>query len=146
MSLVTKNIVVPFAPEQMLQLVSDIRSYPDFIPWIRSLRIEDERNESVNWQARATAAIGFKGFSERFTTDVVSRPEECSVNVDLVRGPFNYLTNSWNFKKHDEGCEIQFKINFEFSNFILHALMKANFDRAVNKLMDAFLKEAQRRY
>ncbi|MFC7290528.1 type II toxin-antitoxin system RatA family toxin [Hirschia litorea] len=146
MSLVNKSIVVPFRPEQMLELVSDVRSYPDFIPWMRSLRIESEEESTDSWSARATAAVGFKGFSEKFTTDIISRPLNKSVNVELVKGPFKYLQNAWSFYDHPDGCEIKFSINFEFSNFVLHALMKANFDRAVSKLMDVFLQEARRRY
>lgn len=146
MSSVSKSIAVPYRPDQMLELVADIKTYPDFIPWIRSLRVRDEEFLPHGWKGRATAAVGFKGFSESFTTDVTKNVSNKSVDVQLVKGPFNYLENTWNFTERSDGCEIDFKIRFEFSNFILHALMKANFDRAVSTLIKVFVDEAEKRY
>lgn len=146
MTVVTKTIVVPYKPEQMLELVSDVKSYPNFIPWIRSLRVASEKERDETWTGRASAAVGFKGFSESFTTDVTADKKRSFVAVKLVKGPFKYLENSWVFKAHKDGCEVCFKINFEFSNFLLHALMKANFDKAVSKLISVFIEEAERRY
>ena len=146
MSTVSKTIVVPYRAEQMQELVSDIKTYPDFIPWIRSLRVQDEESSETFWQGRATAAVGFKGFSEAFTTDVSSDKSQNKIDVKLVKGPFNYLENEWKFSDHSKGCEINFRIRFEFSNFLLHALMKANFDKAVSTLMKVFVDEAEKRY
>ncbi len=146
MTVVTKSIVVPYRAEQMLELVSDVKSYPEFIPWIRSLKVVSEADSEAGWEGRATAAVGFKGFSETFTTDVKKSLLENKVNVQLVKGPFKYLENSWQFSDHEKGCEVDFKIRFEFSNFLLHALMKANFNRAVTVLMDVFIEEARKRY
>ncbi len=146
MTVVTKSIVVPYRVEQMLELVSDVKSYPEFIPWIRSLKVGSEIESDTAWQGRATAAVGFKGFSETFTTDVKKSSLENTVNVQLVKGPFKYLENSWHFSELEEGCKVSFKIRFEFSNFLLHALMKANFNKAVSVLMDVFIEEARKRY
>ncbi len=146
MTIVTKKLVLKYSPAQMQELVADISSYPSFIPWIRSLRVRSEKQSERIWQARATASVGFKGFSESFTTDVSSNTSTECVEVKLVKGPFKHLQNQWNFKENKEGCEISFKIDFEFSNFILQALMKANVDRAIDKLITVFIDEADRRY
>ncbi len=130
----------------MRELVADIRSYPDFIKWIRFLRVETESADGDVWTGRALAGVGFKGFSERFTTDVTVDKATNDIDVTLVRGPFRKLKNDWRFHPMAEGCRIEFDIDFEFSNFILNKLLEANFELAVKRLMTAFLDEANRRF
>lgn len=146
MAVVRKKITVPYTPLQMQTLVADVKAYPSFIRWIRRLEVENETKTDAGWAGRATAAVGFKGFSESFCTDVVSDRLNGLVEVALVSGPFKRLQNKWNFKSVDDGCEVSFFIDFEFSSFLLQALLKANFNRAISVLMRTFLDEAERRY
>lgn len=146
MAVVRKKLTVPYTAGQMQALVADVKAYPDFIRWIRRLDVESETETEAGWAGRATAAVGFKGFSESFCTDVVSDRLNGLVEVALVSGPFKRLKNKWNFKPADDGCEVSFFIDFEFSSFLLQALLRANFQRAVSVLMRTFLDEAERRY
>ncbi|MEM8921574.1 MAG: SRPBCC family protein, partial [Pseudomonadota bacterium] len=68
-----KTLNLPYAANDLFDLVSDVRSYPDFIKWIRAIRVSDEQTEPERWRARADAAIMFKGISERFVTNVDAR-------------------------------------------------------------------------
>ena len=140
------SVSVPYTAEQMQTLVADVKSYPAFISWIKSLTVRNELADDTSWKGRAQATVGFKGFSERFTTDVSSDKLSHEINVHLVSGPFRHLENQWKFESTDEGCEIKFFIDFEFSNFILKMLLKANFERAVRILISIFTDEAHRRY
>lgn len=140
------RVTVPYSSEQMQMLVADVRSYPDFIHWIRSLSVRDETSTTEKWMGRALATVGFKGLTERFTTDVESDHLSRTISVNLVSGPFRRLKNQWRFEDHENGCDIHFNIDFEFSNLILRMLLKANFDRAVRVLIAIFTEEAHRRY
>lgn len=146
MTRVLKQLQVAYAPDQMIELVSDIEAYPRFIKPFRALSVDSEHRQDDLWKRRATATVGFKGFSEKFTTDVSIDHGARVIEVGLVDGPFKYLNNKWKFEPSGDGSDIQFLINFEFSNPILHAVLRANFDRAVNMVMDVFLKEAAQRY
>ena len=146
MTRVVKQIQVAYPPEQMIELVSDIEAYPRFITPFRALSVDSEEKLGNLWKRRATATVGFKGFSEKFTTDVSIDHSARMIEVGLVKGPFKYLNNQWKFQPSNHGSDIEFLINFEFSNPILHAVLRANFDRAVNMVMDVFLKEAAHRY
>ena len=112
MSIITRNLTVPHQPAQMLDLVSDVRSYPDFVRWIRALRILTETGQEASWTGRAQVAIEFKGINESFTTDVSVDRERRIVRVDLIEGPFRRLSNCWAFKPSGTGCEIDFFIDF----------------------------------
>ncbi len=97
--------------------------------------------------ATGEARIGFRGFSERFTTRVQADPDRRIVQASLVRGPFRRLENLWTFTPLASGeTRIDFEIDYAFSNPLLAMLARANFGLAVSRIMDAFTEEAARRY
>lgn len=130
----------------MFELVSDIERYPDFIRWIRSMRVSGRRQDGAASHCVGEAAVGFRGFSERFATTVDADGDAKRVRANLVRGPFKRLENVWTFQPQSTGTRIEFEIDYEFSNLILRMLARNNFQLAVDKIMSAFINEADRRY
>ena len=92
------------------------------------------------------ARVGFSGFSELFATKVTANAIQKRVDVELVDGPLKRLENCWVFHDVGDATDVEFFIDFEFRNFILRALASANFELAFNKIMSAFIAEADRRY
>lgn len=137
---------LPYRPEDLFDLVSDVARYPDFIGWIQSLRLLSEQEEPDRIRCRAEATVGFKGFHESFITDVEARRNELAIDVNLVRGPFRKLSNAWRFAPIETGTRVDFSIAFEFRNFVLQALADANKAYAVRRVIDAFIDEAEQRY
>jgi coenzyme Q-binding protein COQ10 len=137
--------VVAFTPAAMFELVSDVKRYPEFIPWVRSMHLKTEFRQGADWAGVATAEVGFKGLSERFSTRVLASAGERTVLVSLVDGPFRHLSNRWVFQDHPDGCRILFELAYEFRNPILQALARANTRIASEKIIAAFLAEARRR-
>ena len=98
-------------------------------------------------KCRGEADVGFKGFSERFATDVAANAEARTIEVSLARGPFKKLQNQWKMRADGAGSTlIDFYIDYEFRNPVLALLARANTDLAVNRIMKAFKDEADRRY
>ena len=142
-----ETLNVPYAPGQMFDLVSDIETYPNFIKWVKALRKSRPRDEGPVHHCVGEAVVGFKGFTERFSTSVAADKDRHTVEVRLVRGPFRKLENDWAFTRTPTGdTQIRFRIDYQFSNPVLAALAVANRDLAVSKIMEAFLREAKRRY
>lgn len=110
------------------------------------MSVSGRRTEAAVEHCLGEASVGFRGFSERFATTVRADHAEKTVEANLVRGPFKHLRNTWRFSQTSTGTTIDFEIDYEFSNFILRMLAKNNFQLAVDKIMDAFLTEADRRY
>jgi coenzyme Q-binding protein COQ10 len=138
---------MPYTPDDLFRLVGDIEHYPDFVPWVTSMRVWNQRAEadgSTTLDAEAT--VGFAFLRERFSTKVRRDPDTRTVRVDLISGPFKRLENEWRFVEHPEGTEIQFMIDFAFKSRFLDAMLEANFDRAVNRLIGCFEKRAQALY
>ena len=60
---------LPYAPAQLLEMVGDVKAYPEFVPWITSMRVWNERTgEHGESQLDAEAGVGFSFLRERFST------------------------------------------------------------------------------
>lgn len=133
--------VLPFTPEQMFDLVADVKRYPEFLPWVIATRIQsDSETEMV-----ADMVVGFKAIREKFTSRVEKKRPE-SIRVHYVDGPLSDLQNDWAFAEVDGGCEIDFCVDFTFKNKIFERLAGAYFDRAFRMMMGAFEKRAHDLY
>ena len=143
----SKQVRIPHRVDDVFELVSDISRYPEFIKWIRSMKVTEKPAVGVIRRFRGEADVGFKGFSEVFSTDVEANPDTRTINVELVHGPFRRLKNRWKLEEvSGAGTRIEFFIDYEFRNPVLALLARANTDLAVNRIMKAFQDEADRRY
>ena len=58
---------VPYAPDQLFDLVADVKKYPEFLPWCVGARIRSKEERLVI----ADLLIGYKLVRERFTSKVI---------------------------------------------------------------------------
>ena len=138
---------VRHAPEKMFALVADIEQYPQFLPLCESLSVRSKRERDGLTVLIADMSVGYKAIRETFTSQVVLKPDENTIDVKYLDGPFRYLTNQWQFKQTDDGgSDVQFFIDYEFKNRILGAMMGAMFDRAFRMFSEAFEKRADAIY
>lgn len=126
--------VVPHRPEELYALVADVRRYPEFLPWCMAARIREQDEHGLS----ADLIIGFQMFRERFTSHVELSPETYEINVKYAEGPFRYLSNSWRFLPHPDGCEIDFYVDFEFNSRLLQSVIETLFTEAVRRMVKAF--------
>ena len=136
----TRNIC--YSPEQMFDLVADVRSYQHFLPWIAAVRV---RSDTPNLMI-ADLVVGFKSIKETFASRVAKdRPR--SINVDYLEGPLKYLHNSWTFEPDGKGgTEIHFCVDFAFKSRIFETLAGQMFDRALRRMIGAFETRAHELY
>lgn len=127
---------------QMFDLVADVARYGEFLPWVSAVRIRSDNEHEM----MADLIVGFKGLRENFTSRVLkTRPS--SIRVDYVDGPLKFLRNEWRFADlHEGGCTIDFSVDFAFKSKIFEALAGQVFERALNKMTDAFVARAQALY
>jgi coenzyme Q-binding protein COQ10 len=139
--------ILPYKPHQLAELVADVRAYPEFVPWVTAMRVWNPRTESDGVELiDAEAQVGFSFLKERFSTWVRHNRNAPSVEVGLLRGPFRHLRNRWEFHPHPDGTRLEFMIDFAFKSRLLDAMLHANFDRAVEKLIGCFEARAQKLY
>lgn len=139
--------VLPYAPDQLFRLVGDVDRYPEFVPWLTTMRTWNahEIEPGVNC-VDAEAGVGFSFLRETFATRVIRDANERHIGVNLIRGPFSALKNDWRFYPEGEGTRIEFSIVFEFKSRLLDAFLAANMDRAIDKLIACFEARAKALY
>ncbi len=126
----------------MYALVSDIESYPRFLPWCRSTEILSRDGETL--QARIEMLKG--GVHKSFTTQNRLRRDEM-IEMHLLEGPFLRLDGFWRFHAlRNDACKVSLDMNFEFSNNVLRMAVGPVFKQIANSLVDSFCKRAVELY
>lgn len=131
-----------YTPEQLFDLVADVASYDDFLPWVVAVRIRSSSED----ETIADLIVGFSAFKERFTSRVVKdRPDR--ITVDYIEGPLKYLHNEWRFERAgDGGTNVHFSVDFAFRSRLFEALAGQMFDRALRRMIGAFEQRAAALY
>jgi coenzyme Q-binding protein COQ10 len=134
----------PYSPQQLYALVTEIERYPEFLPWCRAARVTERTQDYFLGEL----VISFKHITERYVSKVSGQPNapEPTIDVTLVSGPFDYLTNHWRFVPIDGGTMIHFSVDFRFRSRILETLIGGLFARAAEKMTRAFMDRAEALY
>ena len=139
--------ILPYTPDQLFALVGNVDAYPEFVPWIQSMRTWNARSEGEGISlVDAQAGVGFAFLKEKFSTRVRRDAAARQVDVQLLSGPFKHLANRWRFVEVEGGTKIEFDIDFEFKSRLLSGMLAANFHHAVDKLMSCFEARAKALY
>ena len=134
---IVRSAIVGHSAAEMYALVEDIESYPRFLPWCRSARVERGPEGT-----RATLTAGLAGVQQSFTTRNDNRPGE-SIEMHLVDGPFSAFAASWRFEPLSaRGCRIAFRLEYAFASRALSKLLQPLFDRIADTMVDAFTRRA----
>ena len=143
----TVSRILPYTPDQLFALVGDVERYPEFVPWITSMRVWNRLDDGAGLTGvDAEAQVGFSFLKERFSTRVRRDGPQRQITVSLISGPFKRLVNRWKFYDDPVGTKVDFFIDFEFKSKLLTAMLTSNFDHAVERLMECFNDRARALY
>ena len=134
--------LIRYSPEQLFELVADVRRYPEFLPWCLASRIRKQTDSALV----ADLIIGFQVFKEQFTSYIQMDRDHLTIQVEYAEGPFKYLTNRWKFIQHPDGCMIDFYVDFEFKSRLLQTVIENLFTEAVRRMVSAFETRADQLY
>jgi ribosome-associated toxin RatA of RatAB toxin-antitoxin module len=139
MKTVEKSVLIWFTAQEMFDLVVDVASYPQFLPWCDQTQILSVEDTGM------TARIGmaFGGLHKSFTTRNAHVPGR-QVKLSLIDGPFKQLDGVWNFIPlgEEQACRVELKLSYSFDS-VFGALVGPVFDRIAATLVDAFVKRAE---
>ncbi len=136
---------LPYSPLQIYDIVADIKSYPEFLPWIVAARILSENDNEIT----AELVIRFKTITSKYTSHVqLEKPKSSDdggkITVRLIEGPFKYLSNEWIFIPQDGGCIVDFTVDFAFHSTMLEKIIGKLFSKAINKMTLSFEDRAKK--
>jgi coenzyme Q-binding protein COQ10 len=137
---------MPYSAQQMYDLVADVGSYPDFLPWCAAARIRNVSSDQQPEIIDADLVIAFKVFRERFGSRVTLDANNTEILVEYLDGPFKYLKNNWKFIDTETGCDADFFVDFEFKSKVLQKLIGVVFGEAMRRIVRAFEDRAKELY
>lgn len=127
---------MPYELQVIKDIILDIEKYPEFLPWCSFAKVISNKNNCII----ADLHIEFKGFSESYRSKIHTNENDdlFIIHVEAISGPFRYLRNIWQIKNLNNGCEIDFSIDFEFKSKILDLVIGMIFSIAIEKMISAF--------
>jgi coenzyme Q-binding protein COQ10 len=138
----TEHRHLPYSPEQLFELVADVKRYDEFLPWVSAVRVRS----SSETEMVADLIVGFGAFRERFTSRV-KKERPSAITVDYIEGPLKFLHNEWRFAAAtDGGTDLHFTVDFAFRSRIFEAVAGQVFERALRKMTNAFEERAAALY
>lgn len=136
------SALVPHTPQQMFDLVNDIEAYPSYMGGCTGAKILQRDDNSVT----ARLDLEKAGLRQSFTTRNTLRAPD-SITLELVEGPFRKLKGLWQFKPlASGGCQIEFRLEYEFANFLLGLAAGKLMSQLANEQVDAVCRRAQALY
>ena len=139
---VSREALLPFSARQMYDVVNDVATYPEFLPWCAGAVVLDSQPNLMT--ARVDVEMG--GMRQSFTTrNELTDGEE--IRLDLVDGPFRRLHGCWQFRDlGHEGSKVSLELSFSFGSRLVASTFGKVFGAAANQMVDAFRKRAAALY
>ncbi len=145
MKTVHKSVLIWYSADEMYALVTDVASYPAFLPWCDRSRVLEQDAAGMT----AEVGLAFGGLHQSFTTRNTHVPGR-EVHLKLIKGPFSKLDGHWKFtpvgQDGERACRVELELNYGFDNFALRALVGPVFDKVASTLVEAFVKRAEQVY
>jgi ribosome-associated toxin RatA of RatAB toxin-antitoxin module len=147
---VHRSAILPYPRQALFDLVADVESYADFMPWCTASRILSSESECPqpdgSYEVVARLSLSRGPLKDTFTTrNRVESPS--SIRMELEDGPFSDLRGEWRLETlGDDGCKLMLDLQFAFANSIQDMLLGAIFKRSCDQLVDAFVQRAREFY
>ena len=129
---------MPFSVEQIYNLVNDVASYPQFLPWCADSEVLQQTDKEM----LASLTIQKGRFQQTFTTrNKLDMPR--SITMQLSAGSLSKLHGEWHFSKLNAyTCRVSFALEFAFNNRLIAMTLTPLFRHVANTMINAFAKRA----
>ncbi|KAG5189513.1 hypothetical protein JKP88DRAFT_156212, partial [Tribonema minus] len=139
--------LVRFTPQQVYSVVSDVANYKKFVPFCvdsRILRQVGPGSTTVD----AELAVGFKVFTEKYTSRVTLKPPSVVAARAVDSRIFSELSSTWSFKPgpRDGTTYLSFDVEFEVKNPIAATAVNAFFEDVTQQQVKAFERRCKQLY
>ena len=137
---------VMHSPDDLIDLVSNVEAYPEFINLLSAVRVSNRTSPMPGVETfDAEANVSFKFVSETFRSSV--KVDRNLKRIDVAKanrsGAVKALTNNWVFHELSDGSSIvDFYVEVKLKAFPLEILLREKFDKAGTHLMNLFEAKA----
>lgn len=142
MSTHSETRVLPYPPERFFDLVADVESYPEFLPFWRDAKVY----RRVGQVYYTDQEVGIGPVRERFRSKtVLERP----TRIDILSSErmFRKFAIHWEFTPISSGgCQVQFTFCVEARSRLLGKVMDALILETARGMVAAFERRARERF
>ena len=137
MRILTRSARTKHAAQTVFDVVTDIESYPSFVPWCSKAIIHTQCEHVIV----ASLCIVKGPFSLDFTTrNTMVRAER--IDISLVDGPFRHFTGKWSFESLNIGCLVSLHLEFELASKTVGRAITPLLEDLTKTMVQAFCSRA----
>ncbi len=135
-----KEEIVNHSAKKLFNIVIDIESYPDYIPWCKRISVNKRKKNQIF----ADMHVQYKFIlTQKFGSHVKFDEDKMLVETSYIEGPLKDLKTKWRFEDVDSNkSKIIFEINFEFKNFIHQKIAETFYPLIERKMIKSFKERA----
>ena len=132
--------IISHSALKLFNIVLDIESYPEYIPWCTKIIINKKRNNEIF----ADMFVKYKFILvQKFGSHVKFNKNKLTIETSYIEGPLKDLKTDWKFEEINKNkSKIIFEVNFEFKNFIHQKLAETFYPLIENKMIKSFKERA----
>ena len=124
--------------ETIFNLINDIESYPNYLPWCTKSEVREESANTMIGKIFISKSFINWNFS---TKNTIKKNE--SISLELVDGPFQNLTGKWLFSSIDQfNTRVSLDIDYKFKSSIIELSIEPIFSSIMNSILKSFVQEA----
>ena len=127
----------------LLNVVADVKSYENFIPFCSYVDIFDRSLSKELECFSALLSINFKFTTENFLTKVSVNRQKSTISIIGDTKPFKSLVAEWSFIEKDKYCKVTFSLEVSFTSIIKEGLVSISFEKVASTILDAFERRAR---
>ena len=130
--------VLSYPTSHIYQIVADVKSYPEFLPWLDKVIIQNEEGNFV-----ADLFVKYKSFEAVYQSLV--KLEENKITAHSGENEWlDRLVSIWNFEELEENkTKVDFALDVKFKSKIVALTFGTVFKKSAEVMIDAFEKRAK---
>ncbi|WP_240099173.1 type II toxin-antitoxin system RatA family toxin [Thermomonas flagellata] len=137
---ILRSALVEHSAARMFALVNDVAAYPRRFEWCRQAQVLEQGEDRL----LARLDLGIGGFHTWFTTENTLVPPH-HIDMALREGPFARLHGRWTFHALDENaCKVSLQLDFEPQSKLLLPALALGLQGLADRMVDDFVREAER--
>jgi ribosome-associated toxin RatA of RatAB toxin-antitoxin module len=134
-----RTLRVDVTPPQLMALLTDFASYPDFLPDMREAVVlkASERQWEVRFSLQVIRTLTY--------TLRLHQPDPMTLQWSLVEGLFRSNVGSWSLVEVPGGTEATYQIDIQLGMFVPSSIVRSLVDTGLPETLERFRAEAVRR-
>ena len=135
-----KEEIVNYSAKKLFDIVIDIESYPEYIPWCTKMIVNERKKNEIY----ADMYVQYKFvLAQKFGSRVKFDSNKLTIETNYTEGPLKDLTTNWKFEEINyKKSKIIFDVNFEFKNYVHQKVAETFYPLIENKMINSFKERA----